>query len=283
MNKLSQNTLINVKNKIIDLSNPLVMGIINLTPDSFFAGDRYNSHESALDRPDMLLKQGAAILDVGAYSSRPGALEVTAEEEENRLMPFIESLIRRHPDVIISIDTFRSSVAKAAIEGGASIINDISGGNLDANMFETVGTLNVPYILMHMRGTPETMQDLIKYDDLVGNICTYFINCIQKLRDYGVKDIILDPGFGFAKTIKQNYELLSRFEEFLSLQVPLLGAISRKSMIYKALQTTPEYALNGTTVLNTILLMKGANILRVHDVIEAKEAALLIKKLKQNS
>jgi dihydropteroate synthase len=282
MNKQAQNTTINVNNKILDLADPQIMGIINLTPDSFFDGGRYNVHEKALERADLLLKEGAGILDVGAYSSRPGALEVSEQEEIDRLIPFIENLKKVHPDAVISVDTFRALVAKKAIEAGASLINDISGGSLDSNMFETVGKLQVPYILMHMRGTPETMQSLTEYEDIIADISTYFISRIQKLREFGVKDIILDPGFGFSKTIEQNYELLDRFNEFLPLQLPLLGAISRKSMIYKVLKTNPNHALNGTTILNTILLLKGANIIRVHDVIQAKEVTLLVKKLKEN-
>lgn len=282
MYKTPQNTTINVKNKILDVANPVIMGIINLTPDSFFDGGQYNIHEKALERADQLLKEGASILDIGAYSSRPGAFVVNEEDELERLIPFIKKLVEAHPDVIISVDTFRALVAQRAIEAGASIINDISGGSLDPLMFETVGKLQVPYVLMHMRGTPETMQTLTEYEDLVGEISTYFIGQIEKLRKQGVKDIILDPGFGFAKTIKQNYELLSRFEELLAFDLPLLGALSRKSMIYKVLKTDPQHALNGTTALNTILLMKGVNILRVHDVIEAKEVTLLIRKLKES-
>jgi dihydropteroate synthase len=282
MYKLSQNTTINVKNKILDVANPVIMGIVNLTPDSFFDGGQYNSHEKGLERAELILKEGADILDIGAYSSRPGALVVSEEEELARLIPFIEKLVEIYPNVIISVDTFRALVAKRAIEAGASIINDISGGSLDPLMFETVGKLKVPYVLMHMRGTPETMQSLTEYENLVGDISTYFIDKIKELRKYGVKDIILDPGFGFSKTINQNYELLGHFEEFRSFELPLLGALSRKSMIYKVLKTDPKYALNGTTALNTILLIKGANILRVHDVMEAKEVVLLIKRLKEN-
>lgn len=283
MNKSIQNTKINVKNRILDVSIPQIMGIINLTPDSFFDGGYYNTCEKALERAGKLLKEGAIVLDIGAYSSRPGAVEITEEEELERLIPFIKKMIEIYPGVILSVDTFRSVVANKAIEAGASIINDISGGDLDPEMFETVGKLKVPYILMHMRGEPETMQSLTAYEDLVGDICTYFIDRIERLRGYGVKDIILDPGFGFAKTVEQNYELLNRFDELLSFGLPLLGAISRKSMIYKLLHLSPEQALNGTTVLNTILLMKGANILRVHDVVEAKEATLLISKLNENT
>ena len=282
MNKSIQNTTINVKNRILDLSIPQVMGIINLTPDSFFDGGHYKSCEQALKRAAILLKEGATILDIGAYSSRPGAAEITEEEELERLIPFINKVIEIYPDVILSVDTFRSVVAEKAIEAGASIINDVSGGSLDPEMFETVGKLKVPYILMHMRGTPETMQSLTEYENLVGDICAYFIDRVEKLRKYGVKDIILDPGFGFSKTISQNYELLNRFDEFLSLRLPLLGGVSRKSMIYKVLRTDPNNALNGTSVLNTILLMKGANVIRVHDVVEAKEVTLLVNKLKES-
>ncbi len=282
MNKSTQNTKINVKNRILDLSFPQIMGIINLTPDSFFDGGNYNSCEKALERARILLNEGATILDIGAYSSRPGAVEISEKEELERLIPFIEKVVEIYPDVVLSVDTFRSVVAKESIEAGASIINDISGGSLDPKMFETAGMLKVPYILMHMRGEPETMQSLTDYGDLVGDIFTYFIDRIEKLREHGVKDIILDPGFGFSKTIKQNYELLKRFDEFLAFGLPLLGALSRKSMIYKALDLSPAQALNGTTVLNTILLTKGANILRVHDVVEAKEVALLVNKLNDN-
>lgn len=281
MNKNVQNTTIEVKNRILDVSIPQIMGIINLTPDSFFDGGHYNSCEKALERADRLLMEGATILDIGAYSSRPGAAEVTEEEELDRLIPFIKRVMEIHPDVILSVDTFRSAVAEKAIEAGASMINDVSGGGLDSEMFETVGKLKVPYILMHMRGKPETMQSLTDYEDIIGDICTYFIERIGKLRSYGVKDIILDPGFGFAKTIEQNYELLDRFDEFLALGLPLLGAVSRKSIIYRLLDLSPDQALNGTTVLNTMLLTKGANILRVHDVVEAKEAALLVSKLNE--
>lgn len=281
MSKTSRNTTINLQNRVLDLSKPQIMGIINLTPDSFFDGGKYNIDDKALVRASQLLNQGASILDIGAYSSRPGAAEVDEEEELERLIPFIIKLIKIHPNVIISVDTFRAKVAEKAIDAGASLINDISGGTLDLEMFKTVGKLQVPYILMHMRGTPETMQQFTNYEDIVADIGAYFIERIGELRKHGVKDIILDIGFGFAKTIEQNYELLNRFEEFSYFNLPLLGAISRKSMIYRVLGTGPENGLNGTTVLNTILLLKGANILRVHDVVEAKEVALLINNLKE--
>lgn len=282
MNKVVQNTTINVKNKIMDLEIPIIMGIINLTPDSFYDGGKYNVHEKGLERASQLLKEGASILDIGAYSSRPGAMAITEEEELERLIPFIEKLVKFHPEVVISVDTFRANVAEKAVLAGASIINDVSGGSLDSRMFESVGKLQVPYILMHMRGTPETMQLMTDYDDLIADISAYFICKIGELRSFGVKDIILDLGFGFAKTVEQNYKLLNHFEDFLALGLPVLGAVSRKSMIYRVLDNQAKDALNGTTALNAILLMKGANIIRVHDVLEAKEVALLITKLKEN-
>ena len=282
MKKALQSTTINVKNKILDLEIPRIMGIINLTPDSFYDGGKYTIHEKGLERASQLLMDGASILDIGAYSSRPGALPVTEEEELERLIPFIEKLVKLHPEVVISVDTFRATVAEKAIFAGASIINDISGGSLDAKMFETVGELQVPYVLMHMRGTPETMQSMTDYDDLIADIFAYFILKIAELRRYGVKDIILDLGFGFAKTVEQNYKLLNHCESFLSLGLPVLGAVSRKSIIYRVLGNQAQDALNGTTALNTILVMKGVNIIRVHDVLEAKEVALLVTKLKEN-
>lgn len=279
MNKINPYTAINVKNRILDLSIPQVMGIINLTPDSFYDGGTYNAFDKALEHAESLLNAGATILDVGAYSTRPGAQAISEDEERERLLPFIERVVGFHEDVIVSVDTFRAGVARDAIRAGACIVNDVSGGSLDSEMFATVAELQVPYILMHMRGTSTTMQSLTDYDDLIADICTYFIERIGLLRALGVKDIILDPGFGFAKTLKQNYELLNRFDEFLALDLPLLGALSRKSMIYRMLKSVPAEALNGTTVLNTVLLMKGASILRVHDVVEAKEVVLLIEKL----
>jgi len=276
----SEVATINVSNTLIDLSDPLIMGVINLTPDSFFDGGRYSLIDNAIEQARKLLVEGADMLDVGAYSSRPGASYVTEQEEIDRLIPFVERCKWEFPDAIISIDTFRSEVAKAAISNGAHLINDISGGSLDDAMFEMIGRLQVPYILMHMRGTPETMQSLTNYEDLMSEICIYFAEKIGLLRSYGVKDIILDPGPGFAKNLDQNFELINRFSEFKIFGLPLLGAISRKSMIYKSLGVSAQDALNGTTALNTVLLLKGANILRVHDVKEAKEVVLLIKKLK---
>lgn len=268
---------------LLDLSRPKIMGIVNVTPDSFFDGGKYANTDQALDQATKLLTDGADILDIGAYSSRPNAEYVTVEEEIDRLIPFIEKLKEKHPECIISIDTFRSKVAEAAIQSGAHLINDISGGTLDEDMFAMVGKLKVPYILMHMRGNPQTMQSLTDYDDLISDISYYFAERISKLRKFGVQDIILDPGPGFAKTLEQNYELIRRFGEFKSLGLPLLGAVSRKSMIYNALNITAQEALNGTTALNMALLLQSADLLRVHDVKEAKETIALFEKMNGNT
>jgi len=266
----------NAGGKLIDLSSPKLMGILNITPDSFYDGGRYSSVDAALHRAERLLFEGADMLDIGAYSSRPGAANVTTDEEQARILPVIEALTKHFPDSILSVDTFRADVARASIEAGAHIINDISGGTMDDRMFSTVAELKVPYILMHMRGTPKTMQQLTDYTDLVDEVNLFFGKQIATLRQMGVIDIILDPGFGFAKTLQQNYELLNRLEELHIHGLPILGAISRKSMIYKKLGTTPEEALNGTTALNTLLLAKGVSILRVHDVKPAKEVITLM-------
>ena len=267
----------NAGGKLIDFSAPKVMGILNVTPDSFYDGGRYHAVETALRHAQRLLKEGADILDIGAYSSRPGAKDVTTDEEQARLLPIIEALVSHFPECILSIDTFRSDVARTCIEAGAHIINDISGGTLDRQMFNTVAELQVPYILMHMRGTPDTMQQLTDYDDLVQEVNLFFGKQVAALRQLGVKDIILDPGFGFAKTLAQNYELLNRLEELHIHGLPILGAVSRKSMIYKKLGVTPDEALNGTTALNTLLLAKGVQILRVHDAKAAKEIIDLMR------
>lgn len=266
-------------NQLIDLSTPKIMGILNLTSDSFFDGGRFTSIDRALKQAEVLLTEGADILDLGAYSTRPGAEEISEDEELSRLLPFIKTLVSEFPQAIISIDTFRAEVARQTIENGAHIINDVSGGTLDPYMFETIAKLDVPYILMHMRGDPKTMQQQTEYDNIVQEISLFLGRRIAQLRALGIKDIILDPGFGFAKTLDQNYELLDRLEELHLFGLPILGALSRKSMIYKELDTTPAAALNGTTVLNTILLMKGVQLLRVHDVAAAKEAVQLTQKL----
>lgn len=271
----------NAGGRLVDLSTPKVMGILNITPDSFYDGGRHEVLPAALAQAEQMLREGADIIDLGAYSSRPGAADVSADEETGRLLPVIQAITDRFPEAVLSIDTFRADVARAAIEAGAHIINDISGGTLDSRMFSTVAELQVPYILMHMRGTPDTMQQLTDYPD--GNVTRevnlFFGRQVATLRQMGVRDIILDPGFGFAKTLQQNYDLLHHMETFHLHGLPLLGGISRKSMIYKMLDISAEEALNGTTVLNTVLLMKGAHILRVHDVKAAREAVILLRQL----
>ncbi|WP_428330485.1 dihydropteroate synthase [Mucilaginibacter sp.] len=263
---------LNAGGKLIDLSSPKVMGIINLTPDSFFADSRKQDMEAAVLQAGKMLNDGATFLDLGAYSSRPGAADISVQEETDRLLPAVEAIVKRYPDAVLSIDTFRSQVAEAAVKAGAHIINDISGGELDADMFATVARLQVPYILMHMKGSPQTMQQHTDYENIFIEVYDYFANKYHQLKQLGVHDVILDPGFGFAKKAEQSYELMKRLQDFNVLQLPLLVGISRKKMIYGLLGETAAEALNGTTALNTIALMKGADILRVHDVKEAVEA-----------
>ncbi|MGB2683982.1 MAG: dihydropteroate synthase [Olleya sp.] len=270
---------INCKGKLIDLSTPKVMGILNVTPDSFFDGGRYKDETSIIKQVENMLNEGATFIDVGAYSSRPNAPFVSEDEELQRIVPIIKLLVSHFPDIIISVDTFRSQVAKATIIEGAALINDISAGLLDDNMLPTIADLQVPYIMMHMRGTPQTMQTLTQYSNLIKDINFYFSERIAKARELGIIDLILDPGFGFAKTLEQNFELLSKFELLNIAELPVLAGISRKSMIYKTLDTTAANALNGTTALHVIALQKGAKILRVHDVKEAKECITLYNKL----
>ena len=272
---------INANGRLMDLSQPQVMGILNVTPDSFYAGCRAETEKDIIHRIHQIVDEGASIIDMGAYSSRPNAEHISAEEEMNRLRTGLK-LVREHrPDAVVSIDTFRADVAKMCVEEyGASIINDISAGQMDKEMFATIARLGVPYIIMHMKGTPQDMQTNPHYDHLLKEVFYYFSEKVQKLRDLGVKDIILDPGFGFGKTLEHNYELMNHLEEFSLFELPLLVGISRKSMIYKLLGITPQEALNGTTVLNTIALMKGAHILRVHDVKEAVEATRIVEKMK---
>ena len=265
-------TTLNAAGRLIDLSSPKVMGIINLTPDSFFEGSRKQNAEEALKQAEKMLNDGASFLDLGAYSSRPGAIDISAQEETDRLLPAVEAISANFPEAILSIDTFRAKVAEAAINAGAHIINDISGGQLDDTLFATAARLQVPYILMHMKGTPQNMQQQAEYNDVFLEVYDYLVDKYQQLKQLGVHDVIIDPGFGFAKTAAHSYELMSRMQDFDALQLPLLVGISRKRMIYGALNTTAAEALNGTTVLNTIALTKGANILRVHDVKEAVEA-----------
>jgi len=263
---------LNAGGRLIDLSTPKVMGIINLTPDSFYAGSRKQGVDEALQQAEKMLGEGAAFLDLGAYSSRPGADDISIQEEKDRLLPVVELIAARFPRAILSIDTFRSQVAEAAIGAGAHMINDISGGQLDENMFATVAKQQVPYILMHTKGTPKTMDQQAHYDDVFTEVYDYFVDKYDQLKLLGVHDVIIDPGFGFAKKAEHSYALMSRLQDFTPLKLPVLAGISRKKMIYGLLGGTAADALNGTTALNTIALMKGANILRVHDVKEAVEA-----------
>lgn len=274
--KYDSNYCIRIEDKLIDLSTPLVMGILNVTPDSFYSQSRRTSESEILSSVQQMINNGASIIDVGGYSSRPGAEEVSEQEEIDRTSNCIE-LISREFNTLTSIDTFRSKVAESALKSGAKIINDISGFSQDEQIVEIAKKHNAPYILMHMRGTPQTMQSLTDYENLFTEIYGYFSEKISILRSKGVKDIILDLGFGFAKTIEQNYFLLNHLDKFQSLGCPILAGISRKSMIYKKLNTTPEASLNGTTVLNTLAIQKGASILRVHDVREAMEVIRLLK------
>jgi len=276
---LNRKITLNLKGELIDLSSPQVMGILNLTPDSFYGTSRVNSVDAALQRVENCLEEGASFIDIGAYSSRPGADEVTTEEELQRMIPAVEAISKRFPEAKLSIDTFRAKVAKESIEAGAHLINDISGGELDEKMFETVADLNVPYILMHMKGDPKTMQKNPVYENIGLEVVDYFAKKVSRLKKLGVHDIILDPGFGFAKTVAHNYQLLNQLEHLDLFGLPVLVGFSRKSMIYKFLGITPETALNGTTVLNTLALQKGATILRVHDVRAAAECIALVEKM----
>lgn len=271
---------INCNSRLIDLNLPKVMGILNVTPNSFYDGGKHNEINSIMHQVDKMLSEGADFIDIGAYSSKPSAEFVSEEEEIKRLIPIIKELVDHFPTIVLSVDTFRANVAKVAVEHGAGIVNDISAGLLDEKMLETVADLKVPYIMMHMRGNPQTMQSLTNYEDIVKEMIFYFSERIQKARSYGISDIVIDPGFGFAKTLEQNYEVLHKMELFSMLELPLLAGISRKSMIYKLLENSPQEALNGTSVLNTIALQKGAKILRVHDVKEAVECIKLVSKLK---
>ena len=275
---------LNVNGRLLDLSTPQVMGILNVPPDSFYAGSRSRTEAEIAARACQILDEGASIIDIGAYSSRPNAEHISPEEEMQRLRTGLEILNRNHPDAIISVDTFRAEVARQCVEEyGAAIINDISAGEMDEQMFPTVARLNVPYIMMHMQGTPQNMQKEPHYENLLKEVFMYFARKVRQLRDLGMKDIILDPGFGFGKTLEHNYELMAHLEEFGIFELPLLVGVSRKSMIYRLFGATPQEALNGTTVLDTVALMKGADILRVHDVREAVEAVRLIEKLKSVS
>ena len=270
---------INCKGQLIDLSTPKVMGILNVTPNSFFDGGKYKNENEILSQVEKMIIEGATFIDIGAYSSKPNAEFVSEEEEISRIVPAINLILKHFPEAILSIDTFRSEVAKASIENGAAIVNDISAGHLDDKMLVVIGKYNVPYIMMHMRGTPQTMQTLTVYDDIIKEMLFYFSERISIARSFGINDLIIDPGFGFAKKLDQNYEVFKKMELFNILELPLLVGISRKSMIYKTLNTSIEQALNGTTILNTLALSKGAKILRVHDVKEAMECVTLFNKI----
>jgi len=278
---ISKPKYINAGGRLLDLSIPQVMGIINVTPDSFYEGSRVESEKEIVETAVQMVKDGASILDVGGYSTRPYAPEVSSDEEEKRVLSAIRFILKEIPDAVISVDTFRAQIAEKAItEYGALIINDISGGDADPEMFGVVSRLNVPYIMMHMQGMPGNMQNNPVYKDVVADILKWFGRKIAVLKDAGVKDIILDPGFGFGKTIKHNFEILQRFNDFSVAGLPLLAGISRKSMIWKTLGIKPDEALNGTSVLNAVALLGGVDILRVHDVLEAVQTVSLIEKLK---
>lgn len=273
----SMKKTLNLKGNLIDLSTPIVMGILNATPDSFHRESRVASDIALLSRVEKMLHDGATILDIGGYSSRPDATDISIQEEMNRTIPVIEQIIKSFPDAYISIDTFRSQVAQAALDNGTCMVNDISGGTLDDHMFQTIANNNAAYVCMHMKGTPQTMKKMTHYNNLLIDIMDFFVMQTNKLKSFGVADVLLDPGFGFAKTMDQNYEILKNLQYFQQLKLPLLAGLSRKSMIYNSLSISPEEALNGTTALNTISLMNGAQILRVHDVKEAVEAIKLYK------
>lgn len=282
MRQVTKKTL-NLRGKVLSLEQPLVMGILNTTPDSFHSASRAYAEDPQISytRAKTLIELGADVLDIGGYSTRPGAASVSTEEELSRTIPTIELIRKKHPDLILSIDTFRAEVAEAAIAAGADMINDVSGGTLDQRMFETVARLRVPYILMHMRGTPETMNQLTTYDSFPADVVKDLQEKVTRLNQMGVADIIIDPGFGFSKTPEQNFSLIANLSIFLELGYPILLGVSRKSTISKALNITSDEALNGTTVLHTAGLLNGAHLLRVHDVKEAREAVILTEKLRK--
>ena len=270
---------LNCNGKLIDLASPKIMGILNLTPDSFYDGGRYKDEKHVLHQAEKMLLEGATFIDVGAYSSRPGAAMVSPEEEMSRIVPMVKVLLKTFPKSIVSIDTFRAKVADACLTEGAAMINDISGGLQDDDMLKVVGGHRVPFCMMHMKGTPQNMQQHTDYEDVVADLLYYFSERVAKAREHRINDIIIDPGFGFSKTLEQNYGLLRQLEAFQSLELPILVGLSRKSMIYKVLEKTPQEALNGTTALHMVALQKGATILRVHDVAEALECIKLNEQL----
>ncbi len=270
------NYSLNCKGTLVDLSTPKVMGILNLTPDSFFDGGRYQEEDRLLKQAEKLLEDGADFLDLGAFSSRPGAKLITESEEAERLIPALKALVKHFPKVLFSIDTYRSSIAKKAVEEGACMINDISGGKFDEQMFATISDLKVPYVMMHIQGKPENMQDKPTYDNVVKELFIYFKSQLDRLHALGVQDVIVDPGFGFGKTLAHNYQILKNMRHFQQLKVPILAGLSRKGMIQKVIQADAQHALNGTTAANVLALLNGANILRVHDAKEAKEAIQIV-------
>lgn len=267
---------------LLDLRTPRIMGILNITPDSFFDGGKYITEKECIEQVERMILEGASIIDIGAVSTRPGALEVSKEEELARLLPIVKTVASNFPNIIISVDTWRSSIAEEAINSGAHIINDISGGQFDDKMFETIAKYNVPYILMHTTGKPNNMQQNTDYQDVVHDIIRFFSFQLNTLRELGVHDVILDPGFGFGKTLDQNYDLMNRLSSFHVLNLPILVGVSRKSMAYKLLNITAQDSLNATTILNTIALLNGASILRVHDVKQAMEAIYIVTKTKNS-
>ncbi|WP_072316157.1 dihydropteroate synthase [Sinomicrobium oceani] len=271
---------INCRGKLIDLSTPRVMGILNITPDSFYDGGQYKDRDDILRRTEKMLNAGADFIDIGAYSSRPGAAHISEDQELRRIVPVVAMLVREFPEILISTDTFRANVARACVEEGAAMINDISAGNLDDQMIPAVAGLQVPYIMMHMKGTPQNMQQAPQYTDITREVIYYFSEKIAEARNSGINDIIIDPGFGFAKTLEHNYELMNKLELLHRLGLPVLTGISRKSMVYKLLGITPPEALNGTSSLNTVALLKGTHILRVHDVKEAVECVKIVTSLR---
>lgn len=273
---------LNFNGTLFELSSPIVMGILNITPDSFFDGGRYLDEKQIMDRCEKMLSEGATIIDIGAYSSRPGATDISAEEEQDRLTKALQPIRKNFPDAIVSVDTFRADIARFVVqEFNVNMINDISAGELDPNMLETIASCNVPYILMHMKGTPQTMQQDTSYDSLINDIIRYLAQRIHMAVQAGIKDLIVDPGFGFGKTIEQNFKLLANLGDFKIFQRPLLVGLSRKATVYKTLGTTPDNALNGTLALETIAVLNGANILRVHDVKETMEVLKLLQAYKQ--
>lgn len=274
------NITLQSKGKLYTVDQPWIMGIMNMTPDSFFLGSRVDTDiNRVLKTAELMVEEGAQILDIGGYSSRPGAVDVSLDDELSRTIPFVDAIKRRFPDALISIDTFRAKVARYAVDAGADIVNDISSGDMDSSMLETVGKLGVPYIAMHMKGSPQTMQGLATYSEIVKEIYGFFSRKMDECQKFGIKDVIIDPGFGFAKTLDQNYEILKNLAYFKTIECILMVGLSRKSMIYKKLAIQPEEALNGTTALHMFSLQQGANILRVHDVKAAKETIELYKQL----